>query len=1173
MANHYKRYLTQIKKPALWAGIILASIFWLGFLFVKSQGIDSLIHDNIQSELAVVTSKHAEIGREILSHRYQLSVNYDGISEKLNDFHRYYYQLKENLKVVGADKKPVIRDQLAAVDKYIESYNLVVEDFKSHNALLKNSLSYIFSKIAQINTNKDIDVRLFNTLNSIKTTILMVHLGRQTESYEAQLRNHLSDLEGLISTSSSNIRDVLSLLIKHVNLSIGIEHEMVEWLSATLNEDKSIVDLPHVFNHWVLDQVWYANVYRHLLFLSAISMFFVLGWIYIRLNNRSTELRTALKNLKLLKYALDQHAIVSIANVRGNISYVNDRFCEISGFKREELIGKNHRIVKSNEHSPRFYRNMWQTITRGDMWHGELKNAVKSGGHYWVYATIVPFLDDFGKPDQYISIRTDITSQKKMESDLSRQQHELMEAKLIAEEASNSKSMFLANMSHEIRTPMNAIIGMAHLALQTDLNKRQRDYVEKIHQAGNALIGIINDILDFSKIEAGKLSVEMTNFTLSDVLDNVSTVISPLAAKKNLEILLEVASRIPNTLIGDPLRLSQIIVNLASNAVKFTESGDIKINIIEEQREDRRVKLRFMVKDQGIGMTQEEIERLFQAFSQADGSTTRRFGGTGLGLTISKQLVEMMDGEINVSSSPGEGSSFYFTAWFDVSPDAMEPSLLPTAIEGLRILVAEGRESSRQALIMAISSLPVDVVTAVSKQELIEELKEADYQENPIDLVIVNHPLRGCGVEEVAKAIRLNSGGQVPCKILVTHHTDVANISVVDELDTIDRTIVKPINPSHLVNIIFSIFDKTHEVKDRQSDTDHKRLSGMRVLVAEDNLVNQQIAQEVLQIQGAVVTIANNGLEAINLLEDQGLSAFDVVLMDLEMPEMNGHEATKKLRSEERFKALPIVAMTAHASIEEQEICKNEGMDAHLAKPVEPEKLYKLLQTWYKSSMKEFAIPTSEPQTKKPETVYIPDIAQLDIEQGLSIVGNDRSFYLKLLNTFSTSQADTIDRLSKALNKNDLQEVAQVAHALKGVSANIGAKEISKMAAILEDGAEGEVIQESMAEVLDSLTINLNHLLDDLKESLGESKSTTIETQGQEPVDDNALKEHLCGLIKLVSNGDGDAIDLFESNSSLFRNVLSDIDYTNLYDAIQQFDFNKAEIYLKIIAKDRDLKI
>lgn len=555
------------------------------------------------------------------------------------------------------------------------------------------------------------------------------------------------------------------------------------------------------------------------------------------------ELNDALRHLEFHQFAVDQHAIVSIADVKGEITYVNDRFCEISGYAREEMIGQNHRLVKSDEHAHEYYRNMWHTIANGNVWHGELKNATKNGEYYWVSATIVPFLNEDGKPDQYISIRTDITAQKEMEETLlrqqqflsgltetlgegvfvtdadgratylnregerllgwdrdefnglevdnivdhvdsgdceslqenislgksfrsdetvflrrdghrfpasvvatpmiqadkkkgaviafqditerKRQQSELIEAKLIAEEASKLKSMFLANMSHEIRTPMNAIIGMSHLALQTDLSKRQHDYVEKIHKAGESLLGIINDILDFSKIEAGKLHIEQTSFSLGDVLDNVVTVISPLAAKKRLEVLLNVAHDVPNALIGDPLRLGQVITNLASNAVKFTQKGYVAISIGCEPHDESRVKLKVAVKDQGIGMTPDQVSQLFKAFSQADGSTTRRYGGTGLGLAISKQLVEMMGGEIDIDSSPGEGSTFSFTGWFGIAEMANDVPALSPAIQGLRILVADGRQGTSQMITQTLSALPVDLVTAVNNEELLEHMVTA----------------------------------------------------------------------------------------------------------------------------------------------------------------------------------------------------------------------------------------------------------------------------------------------------------------------------------------------------------------------------------------------------------------------------------------------------------------
>ncbi|MBF0262481.1 MAG: PAS domain S-box protein, partial [Magnetococcales bacterium] len=349
------------------------------------------------------------------------------------------------------------------------------------------------------------------------------------------------------------------------------------------------------------------------------------------------------REMAFQKRALDEHAIVSATDLQGKIIQANDKFVEISGYSQEELLGKNHHMVKSDEHTPDFYRNLWGTITKGQVWHGEMKNRAKDGSYYWVWATIVPFLDGQGQPFRYMSIRTDVTPMKALEG-------YLLAARTQAEAAARAQSEFLANMSHEIRTPMNAIIGLSHLCLRTPLNAKQSDYLTKIHGSASALLRILNDILDYSKIEAGRLEMESIEFTLEQVFNDLVPSESSRAHEKGLAFLVESSPEVPPVLIGDPLRLGQILLNLVNNAIKFTVSGEIAIITEVVERGDVETRLRFTVRDTGVGMTPEQLEGLFEAFTQADASVPRRYGGTGLGLTICKRLTGMMGGSIRAES-------------------------------------------------------------------------------------------------------------------------------------------------------------------------------------------------------------------------------------------------------------------------------------------------------------------------------------------------------------------------------------------------------------------------------------------------------------------------------------------------------------------------------------------
>nr|MBC8503587.1 PAS domain S-box protein [Chloroflexota bacterium] len=388
----------------------------------------------------------------------------------------------------------------------------------------------------------------------------------------------------------------------------------------------------------------------------------------VRTLNVELEERVRQRTAELTKFSLAiEHspASVVITNKNGAIEYVNPKFTEMTGYVSDEAIGKNPRILKSGEHPAEFYKELWETVISGHEWSGEICNLRKTGERYWELGSISPILNDRGEITHFVSVREDITDRKRMES-------ELVIAKERAEEATQAKGEFLANMSHEIRTPMNAVIGMTHLAMQTDLNPRQQDYLTKIQSSARSLLGIINDILDFSKIEAGKLDLEMTKFNLSEALENLATLINVRAQEKNLEIVFATDPDVPTALVGDPLRLEQVLVNLGNNAVKFTEQGEIIFSTRLLSEQDNQVTLEFSVRDTGVGMTREQLSQLFQAFSQADTSISRKYGGTGLGLVISKQLVEIMGGEIWGESRHGEGSEFIFTAVFTESTDGVE---------------------------------------------------------------------------------------------------------------------------------------------------------------------------------------------------------------------------------------------------------------------------------------------------------------------------------------------------------------------------------------------------------------------------------------------------------------------------------------------------------------------
>ncbi|MFC1650882.1 PAS domain S-box protein [Candidatus Latescibacterota bacterium] len=653
--------------------------------------------------------------------------------------------------------------------------------------------------------------------------------------------------------------------------------------------------------------------------------------------------------------------------------------------------------------------------------------------------------DENGSPDISSGLVWDIT-------DIKNAEEALKEAKHIAEEATKAKSDFLANMSHEIRTPMNAVIGLSHLALQTELNPKQKDYLTKIQSSSHALLGIINDILDFSKIEAGKLDIELIDFRLEDVLDNLSNLISLKTQEKGIELLFNTSSDVPMELVGDPLRVGQVLINLANNAVKFTDEGEIVISVelLEDMKE--KVKLRFAVHDTGIGLTEEQRSKLFQAFTQADTSTSRKYGGTGLGLTISKRLVNMMDGDIWVESEPGEGSSFYFTVVLGKSKDPSLKQRTPLPeLRDLRVLVVDDNSSSREILKNILESFSYDVSLASSAEEGLSELESA--RDNPYDIVLMDWKMPKVDGLEASRRIKQNPKlDKVPTIIMVTAYGREEIMSQADKIG-IEGFLIKPVTPSLMFDTIMQVFSK--EVIETSRASSRKDLGaeiidkvrGSRVLLVEDNEINQQVAKEILEGAGLIVEIANNGKIAV---EKVHAHEYDVVLMDVQMPVMDGYTATRKIRSDSKYDRLPVIAMTANAMAGDKEKSLDAGMDDHISKPIDPNNLFSTLEKWIKTPSTGKRTGVVVKKTEKAEEIVIPEMVGIDVEAGIKRVGGNRKLYRDLLLKFRTNYTETVDNIQSAMDKGDIELAQRLAHTVKGVSGNISADDLHKKATALD---------------------------------------------------------------------------------------------------------------------------
>ena len=732
----------------------------------------------------------------------------------------------------------------------------------------------------------------------------------------------------------------------------------------------------------------------------------------------------------------------------GTLIQANKSFAKILGYNnpQEMMSIPNFLITRYSN------KNERKEITQ------KLKNDGKIVGHEMifykknkelvnVYLSARTVLDDKGNIAYYEGFIIDITEQKEKEK--------AFRERKAAEASNKAKSQFLANMSHEIRTPMNAIIGLTNLAMKTDLTVKQQDYLTKILSAAQSLLGIINDILDFSKIEAGKLLIENIPFNLETVLKKVSNLISIKSVEKNLEIIFNIEKKVPLNLIGDPMRLEQILLNLCSNAIKFTDEGEIIIHIKKLFRNnkstDEQYWFEFIVKDTGIGMTQEQInDLLFKSFTQADTSTSRKYGGTGLGLAICKRLTQLMGGDIHAVSTPGKGSQFFFQVPFGLNNELeSKPKSSYDDIRKKNVLIVDDNHATLEILSSMSQNIFKTVTVASSAKEAISKINNSG-EEFSYDIILMDWNMPEMDGIEATRYIKQKMNHKtIPAILMVTAYTrDEIKKSAFEA--GVDQFLIKPITQSALLDTILNHFNsQTIQIKpESQIDIDLYDIAGSTILLVEDNELNQQVACEFLESKLLNVEIANNGKQAILILEKH---AFDIVLMDIQMPEMDGYEATRLIRKNKKYDQLPILAMTAHAMIGEKEKCIQAGMNDHVSKPIEPQILYSKLKEYIKPKNQKIVV-KKEQNVKQliNEKQYTTEIEGIDMQSVMARLAGNQKLFQTLLEKFMNSYSNYGHEIESLYKKNEVSQLKEKIHSFKGISGNIGATKIYELSYEIE---------------------------------------------------------------------------------------------------------------------------
>jgi PAS domain S-box-containing protein len=1049
------------------AGIVLL----LAFLLMKAQSIDTEQHDRYNADLLRLKESDASLDDAIVRTRYRLLTSYDPLNLELARIRKLHNDVKIPPPYISSAGQTEMNREWDEFERAIAYEDELIQKFKSQNAVLNNSLRYFPVAVQALDEGvasgpgaRDLRVEL----DVLLPAVLRFSLSPNRD-LALTIEQRIARVSSLAESRDAVTRTELLTICSHARTILerqpAIDQLTKELISVPTAEHTE--KLYNTYNHYHAAALGASNLYRLFLYLVSVAL---LGLIILKL-------RTATRGLRTVKRGLEQEIHErTLANTALEAEVAERKRAEqhVDRLRRRNEIVLNSLVEAQSiaklgsfqmdmaTGQVEWSENMWQIFglsprERGpsvseyrQLVHPEdrdevaeqveaiLRDGVFSPIHHRIVRPdgVVRVIASNGKvirnaagqPISMTGINQDITEQKEMEE-------EIRKSRDAALESARLKSEFLANMSHEIRTPMNGVIGMTGVLLDTELNADQREVAETIRSSGDALLTIINDILDFSKIEAGKLEFEIVDFDLRNAVEETMELLAEKAREKSLEFGSLVYHDVPTGLRGDPGRLRQVLTNLVGNAVKFTDEGEVIASCEKQSESETSVTIKFSVSDTGIGVTEVQQAKLFQAFTQADGSTTRKYGGTGLGLSISKQLVEMMGGRMGVTSAPGAGSTFWFTVELEKQPAASE-LIQPSAVsmENLRVLVVDDNATNRRILAHQLGSWGMIHSETESGRQALELLRSAAAAGAGYDLAILDLLMPGMDGFELARAIKSDPLIQGIRLILLTSaglRGDGATARAVG----IAAYLTKPVRQSQLFDclaMVASAPDATSVATLPPLVTMHtlrevQRVSDKLILLAEDNVVNQKVAIRQLQKLGYRADAVANGLEAVEALTR---IPYDLVFMDCQMPEMDGYEATAEIRRMEGgSKRTPIVAMTAHALAGDREKSISAGMDDHVTKPVKAEELARVLEKF-------FALPGSE----SPSAVDLStsEAAPVDLKQLHEALGDDPEEILEILNLYCTEMGKSLIKLNAAITAANSHEVNLIAHNCAGTSANCG---------------------------------------------------------------------------------------------------------------------------------------